>query len=408
MRGARQLLTMRSNDQPMRGAEMRSLGLIADGALLIVDGVIQEVGPSRRVEMLAAARDAEELDASGRVVMPGFVDVQTHPLAPPPPLDDYETRCLLGRFPAPGERAHFVLEAARSMRGYSAQRLELEGKRQLRTMWRYGTTSLGATSGAGLDDVSELRALRVLAGLDERPVRIVPSFGGALGVAPEFTSRAAEYADWLSTDLLPLLVRKKLADRVDVAVGGEALPVEVAARYAASARALGMAVHVRVRGDVDRLPECAASVSGIRHLAHPLGLLAGRDSVVVLTPGACFHGGCEEAEAARELIDAGVAVALSTGYHPLESPTPSMPMAVSLACSRSRMSPAEALTAATINAAHVLGLAAEAGSLEVGKSADLLIMNASDYREIPLHFGVNPVVMALRRGQVIYPRLESV
>jgi len=408
VRGARQLLTMRGSEGAARGAEMRSLGMIADGAILIVDGVIQEVGPSRRVEMLAAAREAEELDASGRVVMPGFVDCQTHLLAPPAPLDDYETRCLKGKFPPPEERGHSAMDAVRVMRGYSAQRLEMEGKRQLRTMWRYGTTSLGSTSGAGLDDVSELRALRVLDGLDERPVRIVPSFGGALGVAPEYASRAAEYAAWLCADILPLLARKKLVHRVDVAVGEDGLPEEVAALYVEAARALGMAVHFRMRGDASRISPGVMSVSGIRHLSQPVATLAAEAAVAVLTPGACFHQGCEEMEPARALIDAGLAVALSTAYHPEESPTPSMPMVVSLACSRSGMTPAEALVASTINAAHALGVAGDAGSLEVGKSADLLIMNASDYREIPLYLGVNPVMMALRRGQVIYPRLESV
>lgn len=408
VRGARQLLTMRSPDGPLRGDGMRSLGLIADGAILISDGVIQEVGPSRRVEMLATARDAEELDASGKVVMPGFVDCQTHLLAPPPALDDFETRCLTGQPPSPETRAQSALDAVRVMRGYSAQRLEMEGKRQLRGMWRYGTTSLGSTSGAGLDDVSELRALRVLAGLDERPLRIVPSFGGALGVAPEFASRAAEYAAWLQNDILPLVARKKLVNRVDLAVGCEALPTEVAASYTVAARSLGMAVHLRVQGPLDSLPDGITSASGVGRIANAAVQFAARPAIAVLTPGAGFHAEADEPEPARSLIDTGAAVALSTGFHPRESPTPSMPMVISLACSRLRMGPAEALLAATINAAHALGVAGETGSLEVGKSADLLIMNASDYREIPLYFGVNPVMMALRRGQVIYPRLESV
>ena len=407
VRGARQLLTLRGGSGPRRGEQMRALGVIPDGALLIVDGVIREVGPSRRVEMLAAAREAEELDASGRVVMPGFADCQTHLLAPPAPLDDYETRCLQGRYPEPLLPGGWTaFEAAKIMRGYSAQRLELEGKRQLRSMWRHGTLALGSTSGAGLDEASELRALRVLESLNDRPVRIVPSFGGGLGLAPEFDGRAADYLEWVREEILPLLAKRKLAGRVDVALAGAAFSRSDVEGYAAAARRAGLGIAVRLRGPVSWLPEGTLSVSGVRHLERGAARLADNGTVAVFTPGAHFHSGEAEPEPAREFIAAGAAVAVSTAFHPRESPTPSMPMAIALACAQLRMTPAEAITAATINGACALGIGAHTGSLEAGKTADLLVMNAADYREIPMHFGINPVMMALRRGQVIFPRLE--
>lgn len=401
------MVTMRGSVGPRRGAEMRTLGVIADGALLIVDGVIQEVGPSRRVEMLAVSRDAEEIDASGKVVMPGYVDCQTHLLAPPAPLDDFETRCLQGRFPAAEPGGEPNAEGLRVMRGYSAQRLEIEGKRQLRTIWKYGTTTLGSTSGAGLDEASELRALRVLDGLNDRPIEIVPSFGGALGVAPEYVGRPAEYRAWLEAEMIPEVARRRLAHRVDIAIGDGAFRLEEASAYARSAREHGFTACARLRSVTVDLPEGTASVSGVEWLTRAGERLAGSEIVAVLTPGAWFHRGTGPPEPARELIDAGAAVALSTGFNPQESPTPSMPMAVSLACAQLRMTPAEAMTAATINGAYALGLGARTGSLEIGKWADLLILNASDYREVPLQFGVNLLMMALRRGQMIYPRLES-
>ncbi|MEP7366139.1 MAG: amidohydrolase family protein [Acidobacteriota bacterium] len=407
VRGARQLVTMRGSGGARRGAEMRALGIIPDGALLIVDGVIQEVGPSRRVEMLAAARDAEEIDASGKAVMPGFVDCQTHLLAPPAALDDFETRCLKGRFPDPTGNLIPNSEGTRVMRGYSAQRLEMEGKRQLRNVWRHGTTTLGSTSGAGLDEASELRALRVLDGLNERPLHIVRSFGGALGVSPEFAGRSGEYLAWLRAEMLPEVARRRLAHRVDVAIGDGAFELEGAAEYIGAALALGFVTGVRLRSAVDWVPEEAMSVSGVGYLQRCAERMAGSGTVAVLTPGVRFYRGGDALEPARELIDGGAAVALSTGFNPHESPTPSMPMAMSLACAQLRMTPAEALVAATINGAHALGVGSQAGSLEIGKWGDLLVLNASDYREIPLQFGVNLLMMALRRGQMIYPRLEA-
>jgi len=401
------LITVRGGGHVRRGQEMRALGVIPDGAVLIADGVIQEVGPSRRVEKLAVSRDAEEIDVSGKVVMPGFVDCQTHLLAPPPPLDEYETRCLDGRFPARADEAA-AAEGTRIMRGHSAQRLEMEGKRHLRTVWKLGTTALGSTSGAGLDEASELRALRVLDALNDRPLHIVPSYGGALGVAPEFASRRAEYLGWLEGAVLPEVARRKLARRVDVAVGDDALDCVGAAGFARAAIALGLSVNFRLRGAASELPAGAASVSGVGYLANCAQRLTGSETVAVLTPGVAFHSGWSVFEPVRELIDGGAAVALSTGFNTRECPTPSMPMAIALACAQLRMNPAEAIVAATINGAHALGLAGKTGSLEIGKWADLIVFNTGDYREIPMQFGVNLLMMALRRGRSIFPHVESV
>jgi imidazolonepropionase len=404
VRGARQLVTLRGPRGPRRGEELRQLQIVTDGALLIIDGKIAEVGPGRRVEMLQAAKNAEELDCTGKVVMPGFVDCQTHILSPPAALDDYETRHLRGVNPDPEDAGGAVPRGIRTMRSYSPQRLEMEAKRRLRMFTRYGSTSLGTCSGYGLDEPSEIRMLRVLDHLRAHPLDIVPSFGGGVAIGPEYLGRPLDYLDFLLRDLLPVVQRRRLARFADISVGDGAFDNPSAERFVAEARKAGIRSCVRLRNGGQAVPG-AHTVSGLWNAAGPIPV---DDTIAVLTPGRAFHENARTIEPARQLIDAGVPVALSTGFNSETSPSCSMPMALSLACNMLRMTPAEALSAATINAAHALDLGSTHGSLESGKWADLLILNTGDYRDIPFQFGVNLIAMVLKRGQPIYPRFEAV
>jgi imidazolonepropionase len=385
---------------------MMELRIIVDGALLIQDGVITEVGTTRRVERLALARDAIEIDATGKVVMPGFVDCATTLLSPPAALDDYETRCLKGTLPEPELAGGYSIPPrVKAMRAYSAQFLEMEGRRRLRFFWRGGTTTLDASSGLGLDEACELRTLRVLGGFQSRPLSIVRTYGGALAVAPEFSGRAEEYLEWMGREMLPLIRKRRLAEMVSIRVGEAGFPAEPARRFAGEAATHGLGVRLAVeRGTMpDEIPSRMVSVTSDVPVSEVCKAAAG-GAVVALQPATDFHAGRAGADA-RALIDGGAAVAIASGYG--AGPTPSMAAVMSLACARSGLSPAEAITAATINPACALGVDHRCGSLETGKDADLLFIQTGDYRDIPLHLGLNLVAAVMKRGEMIFPRVGA-
>jgi imidazolonepropionase len=357
IRGARQLVTAAAGPGPRRRSALQELRVIEDCAVLIENGVICEVGPSRRVERLLAARAAESIDASGRVVMPAFIDPLTQLLCGPLRVSCFE-------------------EASRIVRGYSAQRMQLEAVQRLRRFLRYGVITLGAGCGYGLDPPSELKALRVLGHLRRTPMRIRPQFHAAAHVPPEFGARSADFLGLLERTALPRIRQRSLA--FDVLVS-DAFETTAAAAYLEAASRLGF--------------------SPVRRFA----LHACMRDVAVLLPGIPYHA-AGSYPAVRDWIDSGTAVALGTGFDHLLSPTMSMPFILSLACTQMRMTPEEALNAATINAAHALGVDRETGSIEAGKQADLLILSCSDYREIPWMTGMNPVIRVLRAGSTVFPR----
>ncbi len=407
IRGARQLLTLRGSSGPRRGAAMNDLSIIPDGALLVVDGRIMEVGPSRRVEMLQASRDAVEIDATGKVVLPGFVDCYTHLVCPP-------VRFGMAAAPPEDEHSARLPEPVKLMRASTGQRMEFEARRRLRNFVREGTTTLEARSGHGLDDATELKTLRVLTTLHDRPLSIVPSFYGARALPPEFEGRPSSYLDWLAEHMLPLVKRRRLAQFVNVHCGPEGFPAESARLFIDRVRGLGFPVRVEASpaapdGAVD--VACSAGAHGLDGLTactdFEARALAASPIVVTLLPGRSFHLGSPKYPPARALVDAGAAVALASGFDSETSPTCSIPLILSLATNFMKLTPAEALTACTINAAWAVGLGSEVGSLELGKWADLLMINAGDYREIPYHFGMDLLAWTMRHGETLYPRMES-
>ena len=405
VRGARQLLTLRGSDAARRGASLRQLGLIEDGSLIIRDGKVAAVGTTRRIENLAEARDAREIDATGRVVMPGFVDSHTHLVFGPPRLDDYEMRLA-------GKDYHEIAAAGGGILS-SVRALLREPRRRVDAFVRHGTTTIEAKSGYGLDESNELKCLRVLAGLDGNPLDIHPTYLGAHVVPSEYAGFPDEYIDWVCSNILPNIARRRLARFVDVYIERGAFGLDDARRYLETARSLGFLLKVHAEqfsnsGGARLAVELGAlSVDHLEHAGREdVAVISGSSTIATLLPGSVFHMGLDRYAPARELIDRGAAVALATDFNPGTSPTCSMPAVISIACNEMRMTPAEAIAAATINGAHALGCADRTGSLEVGKQADLLLLDASDYREIPYHFGVNLVVLTLKKGQILYRQGE--
>lgn len=367
MRGARQLLTLHGAQGPRRGTGMRELGLVADGAVLIRDGTIEEVGPSRRVENLAAAHDAEEIDATGRVVMPGFVDSHTHLVHAGAPADGGS------------------VSPAQLIRTTSARRLELRARATLAGMARHGTTTLESKSSYGLDEAGQQKILRVLAALNGDPLDVV-----ATVMACPFEA--------LSPDWLRRMAQRRLAVFADIA-GCD----PDARSFLGAARGSGLKLKVHASCPGGALFGASMGCVSVDHVDgisnDDARALAQSDTIVTLLP--CEGFGTPKPLPGRALIDAGAAVALATGFDPRATPAYSMQMAIALAA-RVGMSAAEAVCAATINGAYALGRGHAAGSIEPGKQADLIVLNVPDYREAARYFGINLVHMTVKKGVVIY------
>ena len=354
--------------------------------MLLRDGVVVEVGPSRRVENLAAARGAMEIDATGRVVLPGFVDSHTHLVYPPRSV-----------------RGSDEEGAARAMRSWSAGLLETRARPFIYAMARHGTTTVEIKTGCGPDETAEVKALRVIGGLQNGPIEIVPTF---LLRTPLGCSDAD--AEQICAELPPRIQRRGVAEFLDIWWDGMVSRQEIYARYLESATAYGMGRKVHAEG-----PDCAIGIAlaiGLRaasvdHLEYitddGIRLLSNARTVATLLPAMLLQGWGHIAPA-RELMEAGAAVAIASDFNPHRNPTWNMQTVIALACRHMAMTPEEAIIAATINGAHALQRADRLGSLEPGKSADVLIVNADDYRDLGRYFGVNLVHKTIKRGVPIY------
>ena len=411
IRGARQLLTLRGSSVPRRGTALRELGLIPEGAVLIRDGRIFAVGQGRRVENLAEARHAVEIDATRRVILPGFVDSHTHLVSGPPRLDDYESGIYChDRHAASGIEAG-ILSSVRAVHKTPASSLERQARSLVGLFIRNGTTTLEATSGYGLDRTGEMKTLKVLAKLDQSPLDVIPTYFGVHAVPPGYDGTPHDYIDRISAEMLPRIGRQRLARFVDVCCERGVFLLDDARRLLEAARGLGFGLKIHAEqfshsGSVRLAVELGAiSADHLDHVdQNDVAILAQSSTIATLIPGAVFHMGADRYAPARALIDQGVAVALATGFNPRTSPTWNMQMILSLACTQMRMTPVEAISAATINGAHALGCADRCGSLEAGKYADLTLFDVPDYREIPYRFGVNQVALTMKKGIVLYRR----
>jgi imidazolonepropionase len=257
-----------------------------------------------------------------------------------------------------------------------------------------------------------MKILRIHNSLQKLPVSLVSTFHSAR-VSPDFEQRPDDYLEWVCGRVLPLVRRHKLAEFADIRCEAGAFTVEQACRYLTAARQLGfpLKIHIGSGSNASAIRmavelEAASVDHAIDATEADAALLAQSRTVAALLPGAVFFGGTERYAPARMLIDNGAAVALATNYNPENRPSQNMQMMIALACRSMNMTPAEAITAATLNAAYAVGQAANVGSLEIGKSADLLILRVADYREISYHFGINLMDRVMKRGQVLAERSE--
>lgn len=407
--GCSELLTLRG-PVPRRGRALADLGLIPDGALLVHDDRIVAVGPRRRIEALRNAKHAEKLDLGGRVVLPGFVDSHTHLVFPASRADEYEQRIYGKTYEQIARSGGGIRSTVEKLRRASPNALRHSASAHLRRFAANGTTTLEAKSGYGLDWKNEIKILNLLDQLhQDQPLDIVKTFLSAHVVPPEFRGRADTFVDLLAQHWIPAIANAGLAEFCDVFCERGAFTVAQARRIFTAARACGLVPRVHAeqfsRTGAARLAIelQAASADHLEKIdSGDVRALAASNVVCTLLPGCVFHLGLARHAPARALIDAGAIVALATDFNPGTSPTLSMPIILSLACSQLRMTPAEAISAATINPAYSLRLHDRVGSLEVGKYADLAAFDVAGYREIPYYFGMNLCSLTMKRGVIIH------
>ena len=411
-----QLLTLRSMpDGPRRGASLSELGIIHDAAVLCLGGRIVSVGSTKdalRDPWLKKNRKkVTEIDCGGRVVLPGFVDSHTHPVFSQPRLVDFEKRIAGANYEEIAEAGGGIRSSIDGVRKASKTALTQKVSAVLADLAGHGTTTVEAKSGYGLSLESELKSLEAIrAAAREWAGTVVPTFLGAHVVPPEYRGRSQEYVDLICNEMMPTVAKRKLAQFVDVFCDRGAFSAEETARIFSAAEQHGLAVraHLGQLSETRLGPLLCYRPASLDHMDHvndaDLPALAQSDSIATFVPGANYFLGLTRYPNARRFIKSGVAVALATDYNPGSSPTLNMSMAMSLACTQMRMSPAETIAAATINGAWALRLADRKGSVEPGKDADLAVFNVSDYREIPYWFGANHCILTIMNGVPSGPR----
>jgi imidazolonepropionase len=410
----RQLLTLSSSSPttgPRRGPELKELGIVKEAAVLCVGGKIVSVGTTKdalRDPWLKKNRNKiTEIDCSKRVVLPGFVDPHTHPVFISPRLDDFEKRISGATYEEIASAGGGIRSSVEGVR--KATRTELAGQvvSALNEMAGQGTTTIEAKSGYGLNLESELKSLQAIHQATSLwPGTVVATFLGAHVVPQEYRSCSQKYVELVCKKMIPEVAGRSLAAFVDVFTDRGGFTVEDTERIFEAATKQGL----YVRAHVCQLTECIlwpllqyhpASFDHMDHvMEEDIPQLAKQDTLATLLPGANYFLGLDKFPPARKLIDAGVPVALATDFNPGSSPTASMPFVLSLACTQMRMSPAEAIAAATINGAHALRLAARKGSIEPGKDADIAVFDVKDYREISYWFASNRCAFTILNGTV--------
>ena len=409
-----QLLTLSADAPgPRRGRALNELSIVEGAAVLCGAGEIISVGRARDASrdpiIKKLGRDPRgllEIDCGGRVVLPGFVDSHTHAAFMAPRLVDFEERITGASYEQIASAGGGIRSSVDAVRKAQRSVLSQHVAMALDEMSRHGTTTAEVKSGYGLDVASEMKSLEAIRDAARYwPGTTVSTLLGAHIVPTEYRKQTDKYVHMVCRKMIPRAAKAKLAQFVDVFIERGAFTLQQAEQVfeAAQKHGLGIRAHVCQLSAGELRPLMRFHPASFDHLdciaANDIPQLAQRDVVATLLPGANYFLGLKAYPPARKLIDAGVAVALATDYNPGTSPTTSMPFVLSLACTHMKMSPAEAITAATINGAHALRLANRKGSIDPGKDADIAIFDVRDYREIPYWFGVNRCWATLLRGQ---------
>ena len=413
---AAQVVTCAAPGGVKRKQALSDVSLITDGGVAVDGGVIVAVGKS--ADILAAYAAEEQIDATGQVICPGFVDPHTHVVYAGERIGEFEMRLQGMSYLEILRAGGGILSTMRATREATLDDLVAQSRPRLDTMLSLGTTTVEVKTGYGLDTNSELKMLAASEILHKtHPADLVPTFLGAHAVPPEFSGRTETYVDLIVEEMIPAVAdwyRESVffAEAIpffcDVFCEAGVFDRTQSERILRAGLAHGMAVKMHADefkslGGVSLAVELGAI--SVDHLDVTSGgdivQLAQSDVVGIVLPAVNFNLGSTHFAPAREMVDAGVAVALATDINPGSAPCPSMPLVMAIACRYQHLLPAEALNASTIQAAHAVGLSARIGSLETGKQADLLILEVNDYRYVSYEFGANVVGKVLKKGKIV-------
>lgn len=406
-----QLITM-DGPVPRRGPAMRELGQIKNAAIAISDEVVIWVGPSDQLGQVPQAPDCIEIDAEGSVVTPGLIDPHTHPVFSATREDEFEMRLQGKTYMEIAQAGGGIRRSVRDLRSTPEEVLYQKGHRRLTRFLEHGVTTVEAKSGYGLSTQSELKQLEVIRDLHmNHAVDLVPTFLGAHEFPDEYRENREAYVELIINEMLPAVAQSGLAIFSDIFCEKGVFDNEQSYRIQDAARGFGL----QLKFHADELAstggaELAASMGAVSadHLVYisdaGIAAMAKSGTAAVLLPGTSYSLAHGHFAPARKMIDGGVVVAISTDCNPGSNNSESMPMMISFAAVHLKMTAAEALTAATVNAAHAISMGGQVGMLIPGLPADLVIWDMEDYRELPYHYGVNLVLMVVKRGQVVVNR----
>jgi imidazolonepropionase len=403
-----QLVTVASGGRRLKaGREMNTIEVMDNASVEIRDGIIVRIAGAGEIQP-AATDDIDVLDARGRVALPGFVDSHTHAVFAGSRENEFALRSEGRSYQEIAAAGGGILSTMAATRAATKKELLRSGNRRLNDMMKHGTTTAEIKSGYGLTPEAEVKMLDVICELRrDHFMTVVPTFLGAHAVPPEFSGRSEQYVSLICEHMIPHIAERKLAEFCDVFCEEKYFTREETETILQAAQHNGM----RAKLHADQLTSSGGAELAVRlnavsvdhcEMISPEGIaaLAGSSAVATLLPGSSFFLNHAYAPA-RTMIDAGCTVAIATDFNPGSCMSFSMPTMMTIACTHMRMTPEEAITAATLNGAAAIGLSAEYGSIEVGKRADIVLYDVPNYRYIPYHFGMNHVWKVVKNGTVL-------
>jgi imidazolonepropionase len=403
----REMACVSYSGQVLAGVAMSNPDILKGHSIAINKGLIIEIGPA---EVLSATyTPLQEIDCRGKVVTPGFVDPHTHPIFVHTREDEFEMRLTGKSYVEISQSGGGIRSSIKTTHAAKAIELYRLAAKRLENMLLQGTTSLEAKSGYGLTTESELKQLRVIRELaDTLPIDIVPTFMGAHEFPEEFKDNHQGYVDLICNEMLPAVCEQGIAQYCDIFTEAHVFNLEESRRILTKAKELGL--KLKVHAD-EIVPMGGAELAAEMHCvsADHLGMISSQGIaalknagvIPVLLPATLFSLASKTYAPAREMITAGLPVALATDYNPGSCNCDSLPLVMTLACLQMRMTPAEALAACTINAAAAINLENRIGSITSGKQADLLIWDIPSYKYIPYHMGSSNPETVIKKGKII-------